>query len=299
MNGIINVYKEKGFTSHDVVAKLRGILKQKKIGHTGTLDPEAEGVLPICIGKGTKVCSLLTDKDKVYRAIVRFGVVTDTQDMTGSILQTQEVSFSKEELETEVSTFLGKQKQIPPMYSALKVDGKRLYELAREGKEIERKARDIEVFSIHLISYQPLQMEGVIEVHCSKGTYIRTICHDLGEKLGCGAAMKELIRLKVGNFNIEKAKKLEEIERAEKEGRLDEIIMPVDSVFQNFSKGIILPEAEKYLSNGNVLLYEQVQVESPIVQGDQIRIYTSKGKFAAIYKLLSEELGYKVVKMFL
>ena len=165
-NGIINIYKEAGFTSHDVVAKLRGILKQKKIGHTGTLDPEAVGVLPVCLGKGTKVCDLLTDKDKVYEAVMRLGVVTDTQDMTGRILKESPVHVTREELEAVLSQFLGEYDQIPPMYSALKVQGKKLYELAREGQVIERKPRRVQILGLELLTREEDGIHVHMRVHC-------------------------------------------------------------------------------------------------------------------------------------
>ena len=180
MNGIINVYKERGFTSHDVVAKLRGILHMKKIGHTGTLDPDATGVLPVCIGKATKVCGLLTDKDKTYRAVVKLGVTTNTEDMTGEILAKHPVSVTKEQIEMAVSKFAGEIEQIPPMYSAIKINGKKLYELARQGKEVERKARKVTIYEIKVLSIDFSENEFTMEVSCSKGTYIRTLCKDIG-----------------------------------------------------------------------------------------------------------------------
>ena len=187
MDGLLNVYKERGFTSHDVVAKLRGILKQKKIGHTGTLDPEAEGVLPVCLGKATKVCGLLTDKDKTYRAVLLLGVETDTQDTGGRILSQKEIKAGEEEVRKAVMGFVGGYDQIPPMYSALNLDGKKLYELARQGKEVERKARRV---TIHEIVIEKVELPRVtMTVTCSKGTYIRTLCHDIGQVLGCGGCM--------------------------------------------------------------------------------------------------------------
>lgn len=200
MDGILNVYKEKGFTSHDVVAKLRGILHQKKIGHTGTLDPDAVGVLPVCLGRGTKVCELLTDKSKTYEAVVRLGVVTDTQDMTGRIQEEHLVSVNLDEIRQAAQAFTGEIWQIPPMYSAVKVNGRRLYELARQGIEVERQARRINIYSCEVADYEPEKREFSMRVHCSKGTYIRTLCHDIGEKLGCGAAMASLVRTSVAPF---------------------------------------------------------------------------------------------------
>ena len=190
--GIIVIHKEKGFTSHDVVAKLRGILHMKKIGHTGTLDPDATGVLPVALGKGTKLVDLLTDKEKTYEAVLHLGIDTDTQDMSGTVLEERPVNVTEEEVRKVLKSFVGEQLQVPPMYSALKVNGKKLYELAREGKTVERKARPVCFYEIEPLEFHlPLVK---IRVTCSKGTYIRTLCHDIGEKLGCGGCMEELLR---------------------------------------------------------------------------------------------------------
>ncbi len=188
-NGIINVYKEKGYTSFDVVARMRGICGQKKIGHTGTLDPDAEGVLPVCLGKATKVCDMLTDSDKVYRAVMQLGIETDTQDLTGTVLSACEVPVPTEtEIRDVIRTFQGEIMQVPPMYSALKVNGKKLCDLARAGVTVERKARPVTIYEIRIERVELPEIE--LTVSCSKGTYIRTLCHDIGQKFGCGAAMK-------------------------------------------------------------------------------------------------------------
>ena len=176
MDGIINVYKEKGFTSHDVVAKLRGILRMKKIGHTGTLDPAAEGVLPVCLGKGTRLCDMLTDKTKTYRAVLLLGKETDTQDTTGAVQAEYPVHVTEEEVREAILSFLGDYMQIPPMYSALKVNGKKLYELARQGKEVEREARPVQILDIQIESIELPRV--TFSVSCSKGTYIRTLCYE-------------------------------------------------------------------------------------------------------------------------
>ena len=191
-NGIINVYKEKGYTSFDVVARMRGICGQKKIGHTGTLDPDAEGVLPVCLGKATKVCDMLTDSDKVYRAVMQLGIETDTQDLTGTVLSACEVPVLTEtEIRDVIRTFQGEIMQVPPMYSALKVNGKKLCDLARAGVTVERKARPVTIYEIRIERVELPEIE--LTVSCSKGTYIRTLCHDIGQKFGCGAAMKSLL----------------------------------------------------------------------------------------------------------
>ena len=186
MDGIIVIKKEKDYTSFDVVAKLRGICRQKKIGHTGTLDPDATGVLPVCLGCGTKLCDMLMDTNKVYRATLLLGVTTDTQDTTGTVLEEKEVSVDEEKVREVISTFTGTQMQIPPMYSALKVNGKKLCDLAREGIEVERKTREITISEIEIESVELPEI--IMKVTCSKGTYIRTLCYDIGQRLGCGGA---------------------------------------------------------------------------------------------------------------
>ena len=306
MDGIINVNKEKGFTSHDVVAKLRGILHQKKIGHTGTLDPEAVGVLPVCLGKATKVCDLLTNKDKTYRAVCRLGVSTDTQDMTGKILQRGDFSrVTQERLKEVLESFIGDQLQVPPMYSALKINGKKLYELAREGKTVERKPRPIRIHSINLIEYR--QMEGLftMDVTCSKGTYIRTLCYDIGEKLGCFGAMESLQRTRVGVFTLENALTLEQIEVLMKQNELEQQILSVDALFPEYPAFQIRDEFAAKLSNGNPLLEfflqdypERVNMIGirDLMEGQEFLVYDENGCFKAVYQ--KGDIDLRVRKMF-
>ena len=223
MDGVINVYKEAGWTSFDVVAKMRGILKIKKIGHTGTLDPAAAGVLPVCVGKGTKKVESFMADDKVYRAVMLLGVVTDSQDMTGSILMRSEVNSTEAEAAEAVRSFIGGYDQLPPMYSAKKVNGKKLVDLARKGVEVERKPRFVNIMDIDI---EKIELPRVtMTVTCSKGTYIRTLCHDIGQKLGCGAAMESLVRTRVGRFRIEDAVTLEQLEKFRDEDRLEEVVI--------------------------------------------------------------------------
>jgi len=227
MNGIINVYKEKGYTSHDVVAVLRKIAGQKKIGHTGTLDPDATGVLPVCLGRATKLCDLLTDRDKTYEAVLLLGKTTDTQDISGAILKEQPTDHLNEaEVTKVIESFKGTYDQIPPMYSALKVNGKKLYELAREGKTVERKSRKVTIYQIHIKEIQLPRVR--MEVTCSKGTYIRTLCHDIGNLLGTGGCMEELTRTKVGRFELKDSLKLEELRDLAQNGRLEDALIPLD-----------------------------------------------------------------------
>lgn len=297
INGVINVYKERGYTSHDVVAKLRGILKQKKIGHTGTLDPEAEGVLPVCLGNGTKLCDMLTDKRKEYIAQFLFGVTTDTQDMTGTVISEKEVRITEAEAETAIMAFLGEYAQIPPMYSACKVNGRRLYELAREGKEVERRPRNTVIYELEILSMRLPEVK--IRVVCSKGTYIRTLCHDIGEKAGCGAAMKSLLRTKVDRFELEKAKRLSEIEAVVREGGLDRILVPVEEMFENLPSIAVREEFTGAVQNGNPLYLRQITGKSGWNEGEQAKIYDRRGTFYGVYAFRVMKGRFEPVKMFL
>jgi tRNA pseudouridine55 synthase len=300
MNGIINVYKERGFTSFDVVAKLRGILHEKKIGHTGTLDPDATGVLPVCIGNATKVCELLTDKDKVYETVLHLGVATDTQDASGRILQRHEdeaAQLSEEEVRCAIESFVGGYEQIPPMYSALKVGGRKLCDLAREGIEVERKARPVMIYSIEIARMElPLVW---MRVHCSKGTYIRTLCDDIGGRLGVGGCMDSLERTRVSVFVREESHTLAEIEAYRDRGALDEILRPVDSVFENLPKAQVKPEAMRLLANGNPLLSENfAQLAAAPEDEMQLLVYDPDGRFYALYQYDRRKRTFKVRKMF-
>lgn len=280
MNGVINVYKEKGFTSHDVVAKLRGILHMKKIGHTGTLDPAAEGVLPVCVGNATKLCDVLTDKSKTYEAVLLLGTVTDTQDTTGKILQKSSIFFSEEEVKEAVLSFIGIYNQIPPMYSALKVNGKKLYELAREGKTVERKPRQVEIFDITILDMNLPYVR--MSISCSKGTYIRTLCHDIGEKLGCGGCMDKLLRTRVGVFTIEQAIKLEEIENLRDSGEIEQYVTSVWDLFPDYERCTVKEEWTRFSSNGNPIFLRQLETK-PQNLFNPVLLFEYSGRFVGIY----------------
>ena len=303
-HGIINVYKEPGYTSHDVVAKLRGILHQKKIGHTGTLDPDATGVLPVCLGKGTKLCDMITDRDKTYRAVMMLGRTTDTQDISGVVKRVCEVCVSQEEVRACMESFVGEQMQIPPMYSALKVNGKKLYELAREGIEIERKARTVHFYEISILEVKlPLVR---MEVTCSKGTYIRTLCHDIGEKLGCHGCMEQLIRTRVGQFDRNGAHTLDEIAAIVGEGRLSEILVPVDEMFAALRSFATADDhAKKLAENGNPLKPAQIREIGETASGgdfaedEEFRLYLDGGTFVGIYQYRPSQNLTRPVKLFL
>ena len=279
INGVINIYKEKGYTSADVVAKLRGILHQKKIGHTGTLDPEAEGVLPVCLGYATKLVERLTDKRKEYICTIRLGVTTDTEDMTGEVLSENEVSCSKEDFIKALQSFKGVYDQVPPMYSALKQNGRRLYELAREGVVVERPARRVEIFDMELMEVS--LPTAVFRVECSKGTYIRSLCRDIGEKLKCGAAMEKLIRSRSGEFTLEDALKLSETEALVKAGEIDSHIVLVEHFYAECPAVFVLTEDMKLLHNGNLL---PLKYAARCEDGQLLRVYDDCEKFCAVYR---------------
>ena len=303
-DGMINVCKEKGFTSHDVVAKLRGILHQKKIGHTGTLDPDATGVLPVCLGKGTKLCDMITDRDKTYRAVMLLGKTTDTQDISGQVLSEKKVTVSESAVYDAAEEFVGDYMQVPPMYSAIKVDGRKLYELARAGQEIERKARHVVIHSIDITEVNLPYV--TMDVCCSKGTYIRTLCQDIGEKLGCGACMTELTRLKVGSFDMSEAFTLSEIQAMAEIGE-EEVrrhMVSVEDMLLDYPKFRTTDAlSDKMLANGNWLPKEQVTSfgndgEAVLTDGLQVRMYSSTGDFTAIYQYAAGKNSLKNIKMF-
>ena len=300
-NGLINVYKEPGFTSLDAVAVLRGILKQKKIGHTGTLDPAAEGVLMVCLGNATKLCSFLEDKDKEYECRMLLGTQTDTEDTTGKVIETADVNVSEEEIKEAVLSFKGNIKQVPPMYSALKKDGKKLYELARAGIEIEREARDIKIYDIKIDEINIPYVS--FTVKCSKGTYIRSLCRDIGNKLGCGACMDHLKRTAVSFFEAEKSLKLSEIEALAKEGKIDDFILHTEEVFKDLNSLYVVPESAKIIDNGNPLLRSNVTYDTgfddkEIKDGDMFKVYNTNGDFVAVYEYKKDRGLFKPYKMF-
>lgn len=304
MNGVINVYKEAGFTSHDVVAKLRGIVKQKKIGHTGTLDPDAEGVLPVCLGNATKLCGLLTEKEKTYRAVLLLGQTTDTQDTSGRVLTEAPVTATGEQVREAIMSFLGDYDQVPPMYSALKVNGKKLYELAREGKEVERQARRVRILDMEI--HEIRLPEVTFTVTCSSGTYIRTLCQDIGEKLGCGGCMKSLLRTKVDRFELADSHKLSELETMMHEGRIGEVLLPVDDVFAACPAVRIRQESDRLIQNGNPFGKEDIAEttgecppEGTELERNCVRVYNSEGDFRGLYRREQGGRRYKPEKMFL
>ena len=297
LNGILNVFKEPGFTSNDVVAKLRGILHQKKIGHAGTLDPAATGVLPVLLGSATRLSEFVMNHRKTYRAVLLFGVVTDTQDMTGTILSRSGSLPDEETVRNIIRSFIGTYEQLPPMYSAKKVGGKRLYELARRGEEIARRKVGVTVYDIRI--ERIALPEVTFSAECSRGTYIRTLCHDIGQKAGCGAAMKELMRTGSGGFLAEDALTLGQIEELTKEGRIHEYLVSPEELFSDCLR-VRTPSlpAEKKLRNGNALDLKELSLP-PSGAGEMIRMCTMDGSFLAIYRFDREKSRYVPYRMLL
>ncbi|MHB8066062.1 MAG: tRNA pseudouridine(55) synthase TruB [Ruminiclostridium sp.] len=267
MNGILNVLKPAGMTSFDVVAVMRKISGQKKIGHTGTLDPSAVGVLPICLGNATKAIEFMIDKDKVYRAELTLGVATDTQDSSGKVIFSHTVDADHSSILNVVKGFVGELQQLPPMYSAIKIGGKKLYEIARQGDTIERHTRSINIFDINVIriwdentlftdgeqSTEYITKKVLLDIHCSKGTYIRTLCHDIGEKLGYGGHMSFLVRTRAGKYDLNSALTLEEIKELANKDTLSSSLLPVETVFEQYDC-ISLGEADAFKYNNGTLI---------------------------------------------
>ena len=298
INGILIVQKEQGFTSHDVVAKLRGICKQKKIGHTGTLDPNATGVLPVCLGQATKLCDLLTDHDKEYIAELLLGKTTDTQDIWGTVLtDTGDLwkSLTEKQVEDAILSFVGEQMQLPPMYSALKVNGKKLYELARAGIQVERERRPVTFYEIEILEMNLPRVK--IRVSCSRGTYIRTLCADIGEKLSCGAVMTALERTRVGMFEKSRSYTLSELEKLRGEGKLEELVYPVEDCFSEFPTYYVKKEADRFLKNGNEL--KKTMFEKTPEEKGRIRVYDAQKRFCGVYEKADGRDTYKPWKLFL
>lgn len=297
MNGIIGVNKPKGFTSFDVIAKLRGILKIKRLGHGGTLDPMATGVLPVFVGTATKACDMLPRDTKEYRAEFRLGLTSDTQDITGNILTESDKPVSLVELEAVLPEFVGNIMQLPPMYSAVQVNGKRLYDLARQGIEVERKPREIEVKKIELISYDEKTRTGTAVIVCGKGTYIRTIINDIGERLGCGAVMTALERLESGGIRLSDCYTLDEIQRAKDEERIGELIIPIEFVFSGYKKLKLNEVQTRMYKNGVKLDLDRLNnIKADI---SEYSVYGNDGKFIGIARADHEKAELRVVKNFI
>ena len=286
MNGILLIDKEADWTSNDVVAKLKGILRQRRIGHSGTLDPMATGLLVVFVGRATRAVEFAEGHDKCYRAGLRLGQSTDTQDITGTVLESCEVNVSDEQLVQALENFKGPQLQLPPMYSAIKVNGKRLYDIARAGGEVERKKREITIYDLNLAGREG--EDYLLDISCSKGTYVRTICHDLGQALGCGGCMSALRRIKAGGFDVAQAHKLSEVQRYADEGRAEELLIPVDALFADREKCSADARDEKRIRCGN-------EYKTKLPAGEY-RVYSEGGEFLMLGRV--EDGMMKTIKSF-
>ena len=285
LSGVINIYKEKGFTSHDVVNIVRKSLNRVKTGHTGTLDPDAEGVLPICIGKSTKLADYIAADIKEYKAVITLGITTTTEDISGDIIEKKTVDKLEHDVIKAINSFVGEYNQKPPMYSAVKVNGKKLYELAREGKEIERKTRLITIYNISQIRKLDINRYEFY-VLCSKGTYIRTLCKDIGEKLGCGGCMSELTRTRSGSFYLKDSLKIDEFKTIVEKGSIEDIILTPDKILPSLKKVIVSNKAEKYLYNGNMINKEFINID--VLENENLMVYDEYNKLIGIYIALED-----------
>jgi len=290
LNGIVIVNKEKGFTSHDAVNVIRRILGTRKVGHTGTLDPNAVGVLPICVGRSTKLSDMLMFSDKEYIAEVKLGLTTDTYDIWGNVTSEKEVNVSEEMLKKAIDSFTGEIMQLPPMYSAIKQNGKKLYELARSGIEVERKERKITIYECEIISFKKDTF--TIRVKCSKGTYIRSLCHDICEFLGCGACMTSLVRTQSSVFKIEDALTLSEIEEKVRENGASSVLNPPDSVFECYDRITVTNIVKDRLLNGALSRVNE--------NVGTYRAYAPDNTFIGIAEIFKGEKGniIKIIKSF-
>lgn len=286
MNGIILVDKPQDWTSHDVVAKLRGVLHERRIGHSGTLDPLATGLLVVFVGRATRAVEFAEADSKEYLAGLRLGVSTDTQDITGNIVAESAALPDEAALREAIGRFIGDVEQIPPMYSAIKIGGKKLYELARRGESVERAPRKITVSAIDIAGRDG--DDYILNISCSKGTYVRTLCSDIGEALGCGACMSSLRRTRAGVFSVDYAHSLADIEAAVREGRLSDIILPVDTLFASFPKLTVSQSAAKRLKNGNII---KISAED-----GEYKVYSDSDEFLLLGRVECGKL--KTIKSF-
>lgn len=299
--GVLPVYKPAGFTSHDVVAKMRGILKMKRIGHTGTLDPQVTGVLPLCLGRATRVVEYMQELPKEYMATLRLGLATDTEDLTGEVIERTEsaVEVTQDQVQQVLEQFLGTISQVPPMYSAVKVDGKRLYELAREGKTVERKSREVTIYELELTGIET--HDGITDISfralCSKGTYIRTLCVDIGRSLGFPSTMVKLERTISAGISADRCLRIEEVQQHMNEGTLAEALIPVDEAISSIPAHKVGEEQTKGALQGQKLSARLL--EPPVEEPGLLRLYAQDGTFLGIFERDELKPTVRAVKVFL
>lgn len=301
MDGVLAIWKAEGWTSHDVVAKARRLLGMKRIGHAGTLDPMVTGVLPLCLGRGTRVVEYIQERPKAYEATIRLGVATDTEDISGEVLEKAEVSnITEEQIREVLRSFVGEIDQIPPMFSALKVDGKRLYELAREGKTVERKSRKVTIYNIELVK---LDLDGEypqfsFSVECSKGTYIRTLCVDVGKALGVPAAMASLIRTMSGGITQQQCLTLEQVEEHMRNGTLEPLLVAPEKAIDHLPAATVKSIKRKYAIQGQKLYWTDVTGHQLLDDHSLIRVFDEEDVFLGIFELDKEHHLIKPIKVF-
>jgi tRNA pseudouridine55 synthase len=287
MDGVLNVYKPIGMTSYDVVHKIKKLCYTKKVGHTGTLDPEASGVLPICIGKATKIADYIMNDNKIYKAELKLGIITDSYDRVGKVLSTNEVTVDEETIIQVIKSFIGENYQIPPMYSAIKINGQKLYNLARQGIEIEREARKVYIYDVQIININLPYVEFLVK--CSKGTYIRSLCYDIGNKLSCGGTMWNLERVETGDFKLTDAVKLDLLTSE----NVNEYLIPISEALAKYETIHIDNKFEKLLLNG-VVLNNQSLLEN--IDSEKLyKVYLGEDRFIGLGR--KDEFGFKIVKM--
>lgn len=291
LNGILNILKPPGMTSHDVVSVVRKKLNMKKVGHTGTLDPNAAGVLPICIGQATKISQFLLDGKKKYRAELTLGIETNTEDMDGEVLHQREVTSTPEEIREAIFSFIGEYKQIPPMYSAIKINGKKLYELARQGMEVERAERAVTIYHIEIIEI--FKEKVIFDVLCSKGTYIRTLCKDIGKTLGCGGVMSFLLRTESSDFSLDTAITIEELQALE---NVEDILLPMDYPLQHMPKAIVKSSYSKQVLNGNRIYSNYLMDGIHEALGQEVCVYLEQ-EFVGFGIVRNEDHHQKYIKI--
>jgi len=297
MNGILNLYKPVGITSHTAISVAKRIFGASKAGHTGTLDPMASGVLPVLIGKAVKVSEYMVCDGKRYKARLKLGLTTDTEDTTGNVLTTSDIIPQRDDIEKAVISFVGEYMQVPPMYSALKKDGKKLYELARDGKEVEREARRVEIHSIEILETGNDYCDFIVS--CSKGTYIRTLCADIGKKLGCGGVMASLERMSAGGFDVENSITLEELREMSRD-ELEKSLMSIEDFFKGLEKVRLNPFFSTLALNGAHVYLSKIKLSCPLTPGQRALMYTSDNKFFALGEVIETDEGQalKPIKMF-
>lgn len=287
MNGILLVDKPADWTSNDVVVKLKGVLHERRIGHSGTLDPMATGLLVVFVGRATRAVEFAEAHDKRYIAGLRLGLVTDTQDISGTVLESRDADVSAVELRPALARFIGEQEQVPPMYSAIKVNGRRLYDIARSGGEVERKARKIKISRIDIVGRK--NGDYLLDISCSKGTYIRALCNDIGATLGCGGCMSSLRRVAAGEFSVDSAHTLEEVIAAAEEGEAESLLLPVDSLFKSLPTFEVDEPREKRIRNGN-------EIKTPYLSDGEYRVYSKSGEFLMLGRVKDGKM--RTVKSF-